>query len=140
LPRFAGPIAAFLVQHPHSSRADLLAFIDRTFGVCVSRIALYRFLKKFGLDCINEAAPVPAVAQTLQTPSAPATPPAQLLPPPELSEPDLPQPVQSTATTSADLPPQILLPGPELVEALTGAGTPAPPFSSDGPSMPAPSC
>jgi len=50
LPRYAGPIAAFLFRHPEASRADLIDFIDRTFGVRVSRIALYKFLKKFGLD------------------------------------------------------------------------------------------
>src|SRR5207302_5756675 len=50
LPRYAGPIAAFLFGHPDASRADLIDFVDRTFGVRVSRIALYKFLKKFGLD------------------------------------------------------------------------------------------
>src|SRR3954468_10229446 len=50
LPRFAGPIAAFLHAHPDASRAGLLAFIQRTFGVKVSRIAVYKFLKKYGLD------------------------------------------------------------------------------------------
>src|SRR3954468_19052837 len=40
LPRFAGPITAFLLGHPNASRADLLDFIQRTFAVRVSRIAL----------------------------------------------------------------------------------------------------
>jgi hypothetical protein len=50
LPRYAGPIAGYVFAHPKATRADLIDFIDRTFGVRVSRIALYHFLKKFGLD------------------------------------------------------------------------------------------
>jgi hypothetical protein len=49
LPRYAGPIAAFLLGHPTASRAEVLGFVQRTFGVSVSRIALYKFLKKYGL-------------------------------------------------------------------------------------------
>src|SRR5262249_45716586 len=49
LPRYAGPIAEFLFGHPEASRADLLDFIDRTFGIRVARVALYKFLKKYGL-------------------------------------------------------------------------------------------
>jgi hypothetical protein len=52
LPRYTGAIAAFLVDHPDASRAALLDFIDATFGVRVSRIALYKFLLKYGLDSI----------------------------------------------------------------------------------------
>jgi len=52
LPRYAGAILKFRLSHPKASRAGLLDFIDATFGVCVSRIALYHFLKKFGLDRI----------------------------------------------------------------------------------------
>jgi hypothetical protein len=50
LPRYAGPIAGYIFSNPSATRADLIDFIDRTFGVRVSRIALYHFLKKFGLD------------------------------------------------------------------------------------------
>lgn len=57
LPRFAGAIAAFLVKSPDASRAELLDFIEATFGVRVSRIALYKFLKKYGLDHITSPAP-----------------------------------------------------------------------------------
>src|SRR6516162_6965430 len=60
LPRYAGPIIEFLLGRPQATRADLLAFIDRTFGVRVSRIALYKFLKKFGLDSVPAAAAPPA--------------------------------------------------------------------------------
>jgi hypothetical protein len=50
LPRFAGPIAQFLHQHPDATRWDLLDFIHRTWGVSISRMALHRFFKKYGLD------------------------------------------------------------------------------------------
>lgn len=43
LPRYAGAIAAFLVRSPAASRAELIAFVFDTFGVRVSRIALYKF-------------------------------------------------------------------------------------------------
>jgi transposase len=59
LPRYAGAILEFRLTHPDASRADLIDFIDASFGVRVSRIALYHFLKKFGLDHIP-ATPVPA--------------------------------------------------------------------------------
>jgi transposase len=58
LPRYAGAILEFRLRHPDASRADLIDFVDATFGVRVSRIALYHFLKKFGLDRIP-ATPVP---------------------------------------------------------------------------------
>src|SRR5947207_1867271 len=67
LPRYAGPIAQFLFHHADASRADLIDFIDRTFGVRVSRVALGKFLKKFGLDSATVAAqpsnPAPAPVQ-----------------------------------------------------------------------------
>lgn len=58
LPRYAGPIIEFLLGRPRATRADLIDFIDQTFGAHVSRIALYKFLKKFGI------APAAAVATT----------------------------------------------------------------------------
>src|SRR5437762_5372596 len=53
LPRFAGPIAQFLHEQPKASRGDLLDFIQRTWAVSVSRMALHRFLKKYGLDRVS---------------------------------------------------------------------------------------
>jgi hypothetical protein len=80
LPRFAGPIAQFLVTNPQATRYDLLDFLDRTFAVRVSRIALHHFLKKYGLDAIPGPAPAPLPVEPT-TPAAiqeglPATPPA----------------------------------------------------------------
>jgi hypothetical protein len=71
LPRYAGPIAGFLLTHPQASRADLIDFIDATFGVRVSRVAVYKFLKKYGLDGVADPPP----ASLPVTPEAAATPP-----------------------------------------------------------------
>jgi hypothetical protein len=144
LPRFAGPIAGFLHAHPDASRADLLAFIDSTFGVKVSRIALYKFLKKYGLDRPAQPPPpqpappppaadpdVPAPAQPARAPLT-AAQPALASPLPSLASPTLAPPPQP-----AEYAPQILLPSPGQVAVLAPA---APPFSSGGPSTPVPSC
>jgi transposase len=85
LPRYAGPIIEFLLGRPQATRADLLDFIDRTCGVRVSRIALYKFLKKFGLDAVPAAAAVPATpreAAPRPGPTATAPPPAAAPAPP----------------------------------------------------------
>jgi transposase len=57
LPRHAGPIAEFLFAHPDATRNDLLDFIGQTWDFRVSKVALWKFLKKFGLDraSLNEA-------------------------------------------------------------------------------------
>jgi hypothetical protein len=59
LPRFAGPIARFLHDQPGATRWDLLDFIQRTWGVLASRMALYRFLKRYGLDHAEQVEAVP---------------------------------------------------------------------------------
>jgi hypothetical protein len=82
LPRYAGPIAEFLFAHPQASRADLIDFIGRTWDVRVSRIALYHFLKKYGLDqvpCNDDAPLAPLVAEPTTAP-LPALPPPQTIP------------------------------------------------------------
>ena len=55
LPRYAGPIIEFLVSHPQATRHDALDFIERTWNVRVSTVALSRFYKKFGLDRASRA-------------------------------------------------------------------------------------
>lgn len=75
LPRYAGPIAQFLVTHPEASRADLIDFIDQTFGVRVSRIAVYKFLKKYGLDRVPGPAPAAVPRPAAGLPAAPPAPP-----------------------------------------------------------------
>jgi hypothetical protein len=74
LPRFAGPIAHFLHEQPQATRWDLLDFIQRTWGVSVSRVALHRFLKKYGLDTPSELVGLPfAPAPTPERSAAAAT-------------------------------------------------------------------
>jgi transposase len=63
LPRYAGPIAHFLLTRQGATRADLIDFISDTFGVRVCRIALYKFLKKYGLDHVTGAAAAAAPPQ-----------------------------------------------------------------------------
>ena len=82
LPRYVGPIAEFLFAHPKAGRAGIIDFISRTWDVRVSRIALYHFLKKFGLDRLpsNDTATLsPLVAEPTTIP-LPALPPPQAMP------------------------------------------------------------
>jgi transposase len=89
LPRYAGPIAEFILTHADATRYDLLDFIERTFGVRVSTVALHHFCKKFGLDRATRAeatAPKPSVERTPAEPrgaeTAPPSQPVPLPPPP----------------------------------------------------------
>jgi hypothetical protein len=50
LPRHAGSIAEFLFTHPQATRDELLGFIAHTWLFRVSKVALWEFLKKYGLD------------------------------------------------------------------------------------------
>lgn len=81
LPRYAGPLAHFLCTHSDATRADLIDFVSDTFGVRVSRIALYKFLKKYGLDRVPHTTPTPPlplsqpVAVRRIDPAAAASPP-----------------------------------------------------------------
>ena len=120
LPRFAGPIAHFLHQHPEATRWDLLDFIHVTWGVSVSRVALHRFLKKYGLDG--------AAVVTCAQPAAAAPEPAAAAPPGE--------PLSPGADAGAA--------GPVVVAAVApaAAAQPLPPaqFFLPRPATPAPSC
>ena len=71
LPRFAGPIAQYLFAHPHARRGDILDFIDDTFGVRVSSIALYHFLKKYGLDQVPAPDEATAITSADESPTLP---------------------------------------------------------------------
>jgi hypothetical protein len=91
LPRYAGPIAEFILTHADATRYDLLDFIERTWDVRVSTVALHHFCKKFGLDRATRAAataPKPSAARPPAEPRPVATvPPSQPvpLPPPPFS-------------------------------------------------------
>jgi transposase len=91
LPRFAGPIAEFILTHADATRYDILDFIERTWGVRVSTVALHHFCKKFGLDRATRAeatTPQPGAGRTPAEPRpAQTVPPSQPvpLPPPPFS-------------------------------------------------------
>jgi transposase len=117
LPRYAGPIAGFLLGHPEASRHDTLDFIDQTFGVRVSTVALSKFLKKYGLDAARRqatAAPAPSALA-----AAPLSGPALGLPAP---------------------PTWVVPPGVPGIAQGQPVPTPAPPFSAPARSTRAPSC
>ena len=76
LPRYAGPIAEFLLTQPQASRYDILDFIQRTWDVRVSTVALHHFLKKYGLDHASAAARHPAPRPAPLPLAAPLPPPA----------------------------------------------------------------
>ena len=89
LPRYAGPIAEFILTHADATRYDLLDFIERTWDVRVSTVALHHFCKKFGLDRATRAAatarppsvqPLPAEPRAVET--VPPSQPVPLPPPP----------------------------------------------------------
>jgi hypothetical protein len=137
LPRYAGPIAAFLLGHPASTRAQLLDFIEQTFAVRVSRVALHKFLKKYGLDGVSSRG----------QPAAPAAPcvDTATLPPVESPSPSGPvttatapvlTPIRPVAAGSVAAPAEVI----ELACALQPGRPAAPPFSSGGRNTPAPSC
>ena len=79
LPRYAGPIAEFILTHPDATRYDILDFIERTWNVCVSTVALYHFCKKFGLDRATRAAATAPQASTALPPAEPR--PGETMPP-----------------------------------------------------------
>jgi transposase len=86
LPRYAGPIAEFILTHADATRYDILDFIERTWGVRVSTVALHHFCKKFGLDRATRAeatAPRPSADRPPAEPGTGETmPPSQPVPPP----------------------------------------------------------
>src|ERR1700692_4051943 len=138
LPRYAGPIASFVLGHPKASQAEQLDFIAHTFGVRVSRIALYKFLKKYGLHKLSGATePVPT-----------ASPDSDLAATLPVESPSGLPPACTTASSPARRPtPRIVAqpitaPAPviELARAIEPNKPFVPPFSSDAHTTPAPSC
>jgi hypothetical protein len=136
LPRYAGPIAAFLLSHPNASQTELIEFVAQTFGERVSRIALYKFLKKYGLNHVAGAVqpPVPAnpaadIVTDLPPGSSATLPPdSSTLPPPwspvatalppdssSLPAPGSPAPTPLAPTIA---PPPAVLPVPLLAATL----------------------
>jgi hypothetical protein len=117
LPRYAGPIAEFLCTRPEATRYDLLAYMQRIFGVHVSTVALAKYLKKYGLD----RASLQAATQAGQTEPDPRTAPAP-------------------RTEVPSSRPLAVLPGATAAFAGGPVPLPAPPFSSDARNTRGPSC
>ena len=97
LPRYAGPIAEFVLTHADASRHDTLDFIERTFGVRVSTVALHHFLKRYGLDRASRAAALDTTAAEPQV-----APPAPVIPvePPAAAPPRQPVPLPAPPFSS----------------------------------------
>jgi hypothetical protein len=121
LPRFAGPIAQFLCAHPQASRWDLLDFIRDTWGVSVSRMAVHRFLKKYGLEQTGRVV-------------AWSTPPA------DDHTPAADESRSADPAAVAAGPRIALAPAATTVAALTAAGPPPAEFFLPLHNTPAPSC
>jgi hypothetical protein len=156
LPRYTGPIAAFLLGHPKASQAELIEFVAQTFGERVSRIALYKFLKKYGLNHVAGPGqtPVPAnPAVDILTEPPPGPPAAATLPPDRSTVPPLGSPT-ATPLAPTIAPTPAVLPVPLLAATLIATPTPvielaravdpsqpsASPFSTGGRDTAAPSC
>jgi hypothetical protein len=69
LPRYAGPVAEFLLTHPEASRSDVLDFIERTWQIQVSVTALHNFLKTYGLDRASRVAATTAAEPAAADPA-----------------------------------------------------------------------
>lgn len=86
LPRYAGPIAEFILTHADATRYDLLDFIERTWNVRVSTVAVHHFCKKFGLDRATRAQATASSTSGERTPAEPRStepvPPSQPVSPP----------------------------------------------------------
>ena len=136
LPRYAGPIAQFLLTHPDATRAGLIDFIDATFGVRVSRIALYKFLKKYGLNNVSAPAQpsVPANSAVDNSTASPLESPTPPLAPTIAPTPGV-LPVGLLAATLIATPTPVI----ELARAIDPSQPSAPPFSLGERNTPVPS-
>ena len=109
LPRYAGPIAEFVLTHADATRYATLDFIERTWGVRVSTVALHKFLKKYGLDRTTR---VEALAAATAVPAAASerSGPAGVVPPVLLAVVPPGQPVPRPAPPFASHTPTMLVP------------------------------
>jgi transposase len=51
----AGPIAKYLVDHPHDRQTEVVAFIAHDLGIEVDTVTLRRFLQAYGLDVFRRS-------------------------------------------------------------------------------------
>jgi transposase len=108
LPRYAGPIAEFILTHADATRYDIIEFIQRTWNEHVSTVALHHFCKKFGLDRGARAeakAPKPSVNRAATDRATTAASPVEtgpsMAPPPPSSPPPFSRRGPSTRARSS---------------------------------------
>lgn len=53
-PEHAGPIARFLFEHPGADARTVRTFIHDELGVAIQRHTLARFLRRYGLGCLQQ--------------------------------------------------------------------------------------
>jgi hypothetical protein len=94
LPRYAGPVAQFLAEHPDATHYDTRDFIARTWKVGVSLVALHFFLKKYGLDVASRRAP-----------ATPPVAPADASPAPESATVTIPNPTPTPVAAAGQAVP-----------------------------------
>jgi hypothetical protein len=116
LPRFAGPVAHFLCDHPDATHYDTLDFLARTFDTHVSLQALHTFLHTYGLDRAS-------LRSTTATPTAADSVPAAADAASGANAAD------ATARASGPDPPVILLPATPLPLPVPGRPVPLPPLA-----------
>jgi hypothetical protein len=69
LPRYAGPVAQFLLEHPKATRNEVLDFLEHRWQIRPGYRALDNFLRKYGLDRSSFQEPSPAVASAPDPPA-----------------------------------------------------------------------
>ena len=52
-PEQVGPIAKYLVEHPGARVKEILQFIRESFAVEIDRLTLRRYIKRYGLGCLQ---------------------------------------------------------------------------------------
>jgi transposase len=100
LPRYAGPIAEFVLTHPDATRHDTLEFIERTWGVRVSTVALHHFLKRYGLDRATRTAARASTDGAAAEPEASSRAPMIAAEPPAALPPGQPVPLPAPPFSS----------------------------------------
>jgi hypothetical protein len=86
LPRYAGPVAQFLLEHPAAPRDEVLDFLERCWQIRPGYRALDNFLRKYGLDRGSldaSRSPAPPALERVEPAAAPeaSLPALRVVPP-----------------------------------------------------------
>ena len=52
-PEHVGPVAKYLAEHSGARVKEILQFIEDEFGVQLDRLTLRRYIKRYGLGCLQ---------------------------------------------------------------------------------------